>query len=72
MELAVISRRLCGPLTGVGRYLEYLLYYWSRSESPFRRILVYASAERSCPIQRVTTGLRSRGGRAISVTSRSP
>ena len=47
MELAVIARRLCGPLTGVGRYLEYLLYYWSRSESPFRRILVYAPAEPS-------------------------
>lgn len=45
MELAVIARRLCGPLTGVGRYLEYLLYYWSRSETPFRRIVVYAPAE---------------------------
>ncbi len=47
MQLAVIARRLCGPLTGVGRYLEYLLYYWSRTDSPFRRILVYAPSEPS-------------------------
>lgn len=45
MQLAVIARRLCGPLTGVGRYLEYLLYYWSRTETPFRRILVYTPSE---------------------------
>ena len=44
MQLAVVARRLCGPLTGVGRYLEYLLYYWSRADSPFQRILVYAPA----------------------------
>lgn len=42
MELAVVARRLCGPLTGVGRYLEYLLYHWGRTDSPFRRIVVYA------------------------------
>ena len=42
MRLAVIARRLCGPLTGVGRYLEYLLYYWSRTESPCHEIVVYA------------------------------
>lgn len=41
MTLAVIARRLCGPLTGVARYLEYLLYHWSRSDSPFRRVVVY-------------------------------
>jgi glycosyltransferase involved in cell wall biosynthesis len=46
MDLAVIARRLCGPLTGVGRYLEYLLYYWSRTDRlPFRRIVVYAPSE---------------------------
>ncbi|HYM12719.1 MAG TPA: glycosyltransferase, partial [Bryobacterales bacterium] len=49
--LAVVARRLCGPLTGVGRYLEYLLYYWSRPElgdaSPFDRIVVYAPSEPS-------------------------
>jgi glycosyltransferase involved in cell wall biosynthesis len=47
MELAVVARRLCGPLTGVGRYLEYLLYYWGRSETPFRRIVAWAPAEPS-------------------------
>ncbi len=45
MELAVIARRLLGPRTGVGRYLEYLLHHWTRSESPFARIVVYAPAE---------------------------
>ncbi len=45
MELAVVARRLCGPLTGVGRYLEYLLYYWSRSDGPFRRIVAYAPSQ---------------------------
>lgn len=45
MELAVIARRLCGPLTGVGRYLEYLLHHWSRAETPFRRIVAYAPSE---------------------------
>jgi len=49
MTLAVIARRLAEPLTGVGRYLEYLLYHWSRSGSPFRRILVYAPAAPSLP-----------------------
>jgi glycosyltransferase involved in cell wall biosynthesis len=45
VELAVIARRMCGPLTGVGRYLEYLLYHWSRAQTPFRRIVVYAPSE---------------------------
>ncbi|MBI3665598.1 MAG: glycosyltransferase family 4 protein [Acidobacteria bacterium] len=60
VELAVIARRLCGPLTGVGRYLEYLLYYWSRNETPFRRILVYAPAEPSLEPGTITgsVGLR--------------
>jgi glycosyltransferase involved in cell wall biosynthesis len=44
MELAVVARRLAGPLTGVGRYLEYLLYHWGRSGSPFERIVAYAPA----------------------------
>ena len=45
MELAVIGYRLCEPLTGVGRYLEALLYQWSRLETPFRRIAVYCPRE---------------------------
>ncbi len=45
MELAVIGHRLCEPLTGVGRYLEALLYQWSRVETPFRRIIVYCPGE---------------------------
>ncbi len=45
MMLTVIARRLAAPLTGVGRYLEYLLYHWSRRDSPFDRILVYAPSE---------------------------
>lgn len=45
MQLAVIARRLCGPLTGVGRYLEYLLYHWSRTETPFHRIVAYVPWE---------------------------
>jgi len=49
VELAVIGRRLCGPLTGVGRYLEYLLYHWSRTETPFRRIRVWTPAEPELP-----------------------
>ncbi len=44
MELAVVARRLAGPLTGVGRYLEYLLYHWGRTDSPFHRIIAYAPA----------------------------
>lgn len=47
MELAVVARRLCGPLTGVGRYLEYLLYHWGRSDSPFQRIIAYAPSNPS-------------------------
>ena len=42
VKLAVIGRRLCEPLTGVGRYLEALLAEWGRPDSPFERILVYA------------------------------
>ena len=45
MELAVICRRLCEPLTGVGRYLSRLLFHWSRSDTPFDRIVVYAPSE---------------------------
>ena len=35
MKLAIIGRRLCEPLTGVGRYLEYLLRHWARSFALF-------------------------------------
>ena len=44
MELAVIGRRLCEPLTGVGRYLEYVLRHWAR-DSPFSRIVVFTPSE---------------------------
>lgn len=45
VELAVVGRRLCEPPTGVGHYLQSLLYYWSRGDLPFRRVVVYAPAE---------------------------
>jgi glycosyltransferase involved in cell wall biosynthesis len=45
VELAVIGRRLCEPLTGVGRYLNRLLFHWSRSDTPFDRIVVYVPRE---------------------------
>ena len=41
VKLAVIGRRLCEPLTGVGRYMEALLGEWGRGESAFEQILVY-------------------------------
>ncbi len=44
MKLAVIGRRLCEPLTGVGRYLEYLLQHWAR-DSRFSRIVVFTPSE---------------------------
>ncbi|MBI1356312.1 MAG: glycosyltransferase [Acidobacteria bacterium] len=44
-ELAVLGRRLCEPLTGVGRYLEKLLEHWALLEHPFERICVYAPGE---------------------------
>ena len=49
MELAVIGYRLCEPLTGVGRYLQALLYQWSRLETPFRRVVVYCPREPNIP-----------------------
>ena len=49
VELAVIGYRLCEPLTGVGRYLEALLYQWSRLETPFRRVVVYCPREPNIP-----------------------
>jgi glycosyltransferase involved in cell wall biosynthesis len=51
MDLAVVARRLCGPLTGVGRYLEYLLYHWGRMDTPFRRIVAYCPSSPSLHIQ---------------------
>lgn len=48
-ELAVVGRRLCEPLTGVGRYLECLLRWWGRMEIPFERIRVYAPGEPNLP-----------------------
>jgi glycosyltransferase involved in cell wall biosynthesis len=48
-HLAVIGRRLCEPLTGVGRYLQSLLYHWGRSDTPFRRITVYTPGEPNLP-----------------------
>jgi len=48
-HLAVIGRRLCEPLTGVGRYLQSLLYHWGRSETPFRRITVFAPGQPNLP-----------------------
>ena len=44
MKLAIIGRRLCEPLTGVGRYLEYLLRHWAR-DSHFSRIVVYTPSQ---------------------------
>ena len=44
MELAIIGRRLCEPLTGAGRYLEYLLQHWAR-DSRFSRIVVFTPSE---------------------------
>lgn len=48
-HLAVIGRRLCEPLTGVGRYLQSLLYHWGRTETPFSRITVYTPGEPNLP-----------------------
>ena len=48
-HLAVIGRRLCEPLTGVGRYLQSLLYHWGRSDTPFDRITVFTPGEPSLP-----------------------
>jgi glycosyltransferase involved in cell wall biosynthesis len=48
-HLAVIGRRLCEPLTGVGRYLQSLLYHWGRSGTPFHRITVYTPGEPNLP-----------------------
>jgi glycosyltransferase involved in cell wall biosynthesis len=48
-HLAVIGRRLCEPLTGVGRYLQSLLYYWGRSPTPFSRITVFTPGEPNLP-----------------------
>ncbi len=45
MEVAVIGRRLCEPATGVGRYLERLLFHWGRMDVPFDRIVVYTPGE---------------------------
>jgi glycosyltransferase involved in cell wall biosynthesis len=47
--LAVVGRRLCEPLTGVGRYLQSLLYHWGRSDTPFGRITVYTPGEPNLP-----------------------
>ena len=44
MKLAIIGRRLCEPLTGVGRYLEYLLRHWG-NDSRFSRIVVFTPSE---------------------------
>ena len=44
MKLGIIGRRLCEPLTGVGRYLEYLLRYWAL-DSHFSRIVVYTPSQ---------------------------
>ncbi len=48
-HLAIVGRRLCEPLTGVGRYLQSLLYHWGRSQTPFRRITVYTPGEPNLP-----------------------
>ena len=48
-ELAVVGKRLCEPLTGVGRYLECLLRWWSRMDVPFERIRVYSPGEPNLP-----------------------
>lgn len=50
-ELAVIGRRLCEPLTGVGRYLECLLRWWGRMDTPFERIRVYAPGAPNLPAE---------------------
>lgn len=48
-ELAIVGRRLCGPLTGVGRYIECLLREWRRSSEPFQTIRVYAPGQPNLP-----------------------
>ena len=48
-ELAVVGRRLCEPLTGVGRYLECLLRWWGRMDVPFGRIRLYSPGEPNLP-----------------------
>ncbi len=50
-ELAVIGTRLCEPLTGVGRYLECLLRWWSRMDSPFERVRLYAPGAPRLPAE---------------------
>ena len=44
MQLAIVGRRLCEPLTGVGRYLEYLLRHWG-NDPRFSRIVVFTPSE---------------------------
>jgi glycosyltransferase involved in cell wall biosynthesis len=38
--LAVNALRLCGRRTAIGRHLEYLARHWSRSATPFDRIVL--------------------------------
>ncbi|MEZ5364375.1 MAG: glycosyltransferase family 1 protein [Bryobacterales bacterium] len=54
-ELAVIGKRLCEPLTGVGRYLECLLRWWGRMDVPFERIRLYAPGEPNLPADALAT-----------------
>lgn len=49
MTLAVIGRRLCEPLTGVGRYLEAMLRHWPDLPSPFSEIRVLTPAAPRVP-----------------------
>jgi glycosyltransferase involved in cell wall biosynthesis len=54
-ELAVVGRRLCEPLTGVGRYLECLLRWWGRMDAPFKRIRLYAPGKPNLPSDAMAT-----------------
>ncbi|MCB1022046.1 MAG: glycosyltransferase, partial [Acidobacteria bacterium] len=54
-ELAVIGKRVCEPLTGVGRYLECLLRWWGRMDVPFERIRLYAPGRPNLPADALAT-----------------
>jgi glycosyltransferase involved in cell wall biosynthesis len=55
--LVVDALRLVGARTAMGRYLEILAFHWSRSESPFDRVVLVAPA-RAAPLE-VTLGSRT-------------
>jgi glycosyltransferase involved in cell wall biosynthesis len=44
MRIGVIARRLLGQPFGIGRYMQYLLKYWSRLARPTERFILYVPA----------------------------